>query len=1413
MLKRKVFVSLVSIFSAVYLGAAQEAESIGKIIPLPSMEEQWSFTGAEHCTTPFREKICLNGLWQVLPVSAQNIQTVPTKEQFSLYFKVPGIWPSKAQYPSDGQVFFHKDGKPELQFTENSPDYVWYRRELTIPANWNDRKIELDFSWIQIAGQVFLDGKYVGAVNFPGGKVLLNPLAAAGRKQELLILVSASAKDLYEVSFNAPDRATKTKADISCRGINGDIYLTGEPLGAKIGDMRIDTSVSSNEITFDVSLKDADPGVYYITINLLSPENEKICFEPHRFSFVPGKRLSFKEHLKTAVLWDIDAFENIYHVEAVLKSEAGELIDAAYPESFGFRDFKVSGRDFYLNGKKIHLRSFALYPNMHSGFYTDEYFRSESAARKAFGQNHVITTDYAVLPGRNSFPDAFYRGFSRNGILLSCTLPHPKDFDWSLDDPLQRQKYENLVTYLIRRYQNLPGIVLYASTHNATGYAGDQNPLRIDGIHAPDSDMEKSDPVTFKHRQQALLAEKIVSEMDPSRPVYHHECGNLGSMYTINTYLNRVPIQERSDWFEHWEKQGTKPLFIVEWGMPHIASWSSYRGPNFIWTNEARQCVWLDEFNAEINGEQAYAYSENKKRLAELQSTLCTGNKPVYFNKLNIFGYSDEILLTRKAFVSRNFRDIRARGVSAFLSWDQTTWRWYSGKKYPNESRFTDLKKSGIASDFIVKAEMASKLSILGEEVKACFAPQLAWIAGAPGDITESSRYFLQGEKFSKTLIFLNDTRHDLSASYMVSFADFAPIKGSVKIAAGGRFDVPLDFAVPKDFPNKKMEIKAEVVWENGQKDSCAFEISVAKVNKFQLKSELFLFDPLGKSEPLLVSANVPYRKIRDMRALEGKKSGILVIGREALSKLNYDLYYAQNIRFFVLEQDSTTLEKIGFRPNEHGLRNLFAIDSAFKDAPLSDWRGSSTLLAPYLENLPELETGYPEWQWCGFSNKHSWRAGNRGCVAQVLPERPHIGNWKPLVVGGFDLQFAPLLAYQENGRIILFSQLDLSSRTVVSPEASELFRRSLLWLDQETVTPMRRTLYAGGPQAELVLKELKINYQKYDGQLTPDDLLILGPSAEIPSLSEWIERGLDVLALGLSESEIQRMFPNFTAPVHDAKSYSDYTVNLGKEMIFSGIDNSLVHWRNSIDAAFFPPDSSGGKVLSVQRKGKGKLVLCQLVPWSFDENEYQFRTTRRRTYELISHLCSNLKAANNSSFLKEMSSALQRKQLTLDISGDWRGVFDLEQKGIKDEWFKRPEAVPLSPVSVPGYFQDASLELADKHGWFWYFKYIDLESLPDGKSTLNIGRIDDESYVWLNGQFLGEITKETHPKTCWLEFRSFTLPEGTLKQKQNLLVVLCNDMQGKGGILGKPCLRLAPPNIYVGTPLWDDDPYRYYRW
>ena len=138
------------------------------------------------------------------------------------------------------------------------------------------------------------------------------------------------------------------------------------------------------------------------------------------------------------------------------------------------------------------------------------------------------------------------------------------------------------------------------------------------------------------------------------------------------------------------------------------------------------------------------------------------------------------------------------------------------------------------------------------------------------------------------------------------------------------------------------------------------------------------------------------------------------------------------------------------------------------------------------------------------------------------------------------------------------------------------------------------------------------------------------------------------------------------------------------------------------------------------------------------------------------------------------------------------------------------------NPVRVPGNFEDQFEELKEYDGLFWYRLTFDLpeEPRPDRDYLLRLGVIDDESWVWINGRFLGELSEKTNPVDHWSLDRSYPVGGRDLKRRGNVLAVLCNDLRMKGGMLGKPELRSASAYpLYADTPQAVDDPYRYYRW
>ena len=137
-------------------------------------------------------------------------------------------------------------------------------------------------------------------------------------------------------------------------------------------------------------------------------------------------------------------------------------------------------------------------------------------------------------------------------------------------------------------------------------------------------------------------------------------------------------------------------------------------------------------------------------------------------------------------------------------------------------------------------------------------------------------------------------------------------------------------------------------------------------------------------------------------------------------------------------------------------------------------------------------------------------------------------------------------------------------------------------------------------------------------------------------------------------------------------------------------------------------------------------------------------------------------------------------------------------------------------PVAVPGAFDTQIGELENYDGFFWYRTTFHLPSGigPERECVLSLGPVDDESWVWLNGHFLGELTQKTNPDDYWAAQRVHRFSSKLLRTGVNHLAVLCNDLRGNGGILGTPAIRVLPPiRFYVDEPVSSDDPFRYFRW
>ncbi|MDA3960934.1 MAG: beta galactosidase jelly roll domain-containing protein [Planctomycetota bacterium] len=1376
----------------------------------------WTATSAK------RHSVCLNGLWRFLPVLGSATTSPPASGSGWTWFKVPGVWPRtyRSWEPNENASLTVPNAGLEQRVDWATIQQAWYTRHLICPPRAAGQRSLLRFAMVQTHAAIFVDGVRVGEQLWPGGSVDLTDHLIPGHSHELALLVSAKPLDLESTIEMGPGRSFATKGTVKLRGITGDVFIDTVGSAAQLTRLQFEPNTTNKTVTIRSAV--TAPGTWDIGLRI---DDDASTLPAQRAQPGPDGRLAVSLPWPEVQQWDLE-HPHLYTVRVQLFAN-GQLIDESLPTRIGFRDFRIKGRDFILNGSRVALR--ALLSHNITGqadLASIDGCRRSIRAAKAMGFNAFITHNYNFRPGTVSEMDAFYRAADEEGMLIACSLPHAGTFAWKLDDPVVRARYTSTTEWIIDRVGHHPAIVLYTMNHNSTGFRGDQNPLILDGSFLPERDAPAAG--NWRNRSVASQAEEIAKAIDPSRPVYHHQSGPLGDVYSLNCYLNWAPIQERCDWLERWaQSQSSKPLFFVEWGLPHIASWSSYRGPAFIWRTEAPQAIWDSEFAAPIIGPSAYRYDDAKRKQVAHEEMFYREGKPIPFGYLvQPLRGAHTYTSVQAAFTARTWPALRMHGISAILPWDQENlWRPTGDAEgsIDNPDRWRGLQQPGMVPDRLHRHDQAISTytpaaftrSQLGETLTRWNQPVIAFLAGDPAHPTEAGHCFTPGETITKSVRLINDSRHAVTATYRWQLGERTGT-GTLSAAIGAQAAAPIIQTAPSTPGQYELGLSVTIA-DHTEHDTHVIDVLAPRPAP-QTQQAIAVYDPIGDTMAWLQKDGIAVTEVTANDDLSTYAS--LIIGRAALTTTGPVPGFNQlerGLQILIAPQHSTVLaHRFGFRVTEQGLRRLFIREAGhpllagITDAHLHNWRGQASLLPPYLEGAT---TDNPHWQWSGFDNTRVWRAGTWGTVCQVAIEEPSTGPYRSLLDGGFDLQYTALLEHRVGAGRVVLCQLELGSRGVDEPAAVQL-RRNLL---AGITTPLRaettRTLYYDGNETQAsLLRELGATARPYTGQkLDSTAVLALGPEAQHqPQLST----GATVIALGLNETELQALLP--TATVTTMPRLPDL-ITLPNHPALRGISPAELHWRSEVSVA--DTTGPGSPALRLHQSQGATVLVIPAPPSVFEAIQHPYvRTTIRRSSALVCQLLRNQGIALSSPLVAHAQNAPPPHRI--DLTSDWRGQVDRNDDGQDQHWFA-PEfnASGWQPVRVPGCFDLQIPELADYDGLFWYrLEFATPAELPSGALELVLGAIDDESWVWLNGEFLGATTKTSNPNDYWAAQRRFPLTPAMLRStgEPNVLVVRVNDTYKNGGIIGSPHIAGQPrwlQSSYRQVPRADDDPYRYYRW
>ncbi len=1224
----------------------------------------WHLDKAYREATPTREKICNNGLWRWQPAEVSANQVPSTNWG---YFKVPGSWPGITDYMQKDFQKVHADpswkGRRLGEITA-----AWYERTISVPQEWRGRRVALSAEYLNSYAAVFIDGTKCGEIRFPGGELDLTEHARPGSTHALSVLVVAMPLKGVLLSYTDSNSAREIKGKVERRGLCGDVFLVSTPSGPRIDNVKVETSVRKSEIVLGAELHGLATDGHYSLRAQISKEGQAVRTFTNR-SFTVGdmreSRVQFTNAWRPDALWDIHTPTNQYHVTISLIDAGNRVLDRHYPVPFGYREFWIDGRDFYLNGSRIFLSAIPLdNAQVGAALATYDGARESLERLKSIGINFVYTHNYGCEPGAHLGFEEILRAADDVGMLIALSQPHFSHYDWKSPDAEQTNGYAPHAEFYVQRVaQNHPSVVAYAMSHNATGYEEDMNPDMIDGIQGP------RDRWSQNNAKLALRAEAIVKRFDSSRVIYHHASGNLGSMHVINFYPNFVPVQELSDWFGHWATKGVKPAFTCEYGAPFTWDWTMYRG----WYKGEREwgsanVPWefcLAEWNSQFLGDRAFQISANEAANLRWEAKQFRAGKLWhrwdYPHSVGSTAF-DERYPVFAMYLTDNWRAFRTWGVSGISPWEhEHFWKLRNGvdkRRREFKVDWENLQQPGLSPDYVENTYERMDLAFeradwiptaAAQALLRNNRPLLAYLAGKPDRFTSKDHVFFPGETVEKQLIVINNSRQTVTceADWSLGLPKAMAGRKQFIVATGEQERAPLRFTLPETLASGQYELNATVRFANGERQTDSFAVHVLpRPRAPEMSGRTALFDPKGETRELLKKAGVRFLAVDATANLSAFDT--LIVGKGALTTNGAapDIGRVRNgLKVVIFEQTAEVLERrFGFRVAEYGLRQVFARVAdhpaiAGMDAEhWRDWRGEATILPRQLDYTLRPRYG-PTVNWCDIPVPRLWRCGNRGNVASVLIEKPARGDFLPIIDGGYSLQYSPLLEYREGRGMILFCQIDVTGRTASDPVAETLARNIFQYVSDWKPAPTRTAVYAGDPAGRQHLESAGFVVAEYDGgKLSPNQVLVVGPGGgrklapNKVAVADWLKAGGKLLAIGLDQQDADALLPR-PIKITKAEHISAFFGSL--DSFLKGVGPADLHNR---DPRELPLITSGATPIGtgvLATTTNASIVFCQLVPWEFEaDKQSNLKRTYRRASSALTRLLCNLEVASVSPVL-----------------------------------------------------------------------------------------------------------------------------------------------------------------------------------
>ncbi|MDR3110455.1 MAG: hypothetical protein LBU65_12355, partial [Planctomycetaceae bacterium] len=445
----------------------------------------------------FRSEICLNGAWLFQGVDVPSdwkygnglppLLGLPSDDGWDeTRIKIPSAW--NVNTWGNGRDVGEGTPRPYWADSVYYPSYpprwdglrmAWMKRSVVVPPYWAKKRYLLHFEAVSGAAEIYVNGKKVGE-NF--GRFLpfeidVTDAVKVGEANEILVGVR-SLRLFDKTSGKYARMKTPYPPGSNMDNINGiwqDVYLLAVPT-VRIDDVFVKPFVSRDTLEVEVTLKNESDkpvranvnGNVFTWTNNADKSNIVTAAEPS-WQLDMNVVLTFDNDtprtveiqpkqtevitIKTKVnnklkLWSMDE-PNLYGLITDISAD-GRKVDTKYTR-FGWREFRIVGKELQLNGKAVKLYGDLLHP-FGPFISSRRYVMSWYSMVKEMHGN-------AVRPHAQPHPRIYAELADEMGLaVLAETAMFGSSIQLNFEEPAAWERFTEHYKRLILRDRNHPSV-------------------------------------------------------------------------------------------------------------------------------------------------------------------------------------------------------------------------------------------------------------------------------------------------------------------------------------------------------------------------------------------------------------------------------------------------------------------------------------------------------------------------------------------------------------------------------------------------------------------------------------------------------------------------------------------------------------------------------------------------------------------------------------------------------------------------------------------------------------------------------------------------------------------------------------------------------------------------------------------